>query len=116
MSVRWDDLEIGSRVEALETFEVQMGMGAPVGSGLFNIEAGDTGEVTVKRKAGKLHWLVIKWNRLGRTFNLNVDQFYLVRPAKDWIVVFGHYPTSQFCASIPVNPAYSGSAKPRTNS
>ena len=40
MSVSWDDLEIGSRVEALETFEVQMGMGAPVGNGSFNIEAG----------------------------------------------------------------------------
>ncbi|MEO2141009.1 MAG: hypothetical protein ABGX63_02390 [bacterium] len=83
MSVSWDDLEIGSRVEALETFEVQMGMGAPVGNGSFNIEAGDTGEVTVKRRAGKLHWFVIKWDRLGRTFNLNVDQFDLIQPAKD---------------------------------
>ena len=76
----WDELEAGSKVEAVDTFEVQMGMGAPTGSGKFNVENGDTGEVTVKRKAGKLHWLVIKWDRLGRTFNLNADQFELIRP------------------------------------
>jgi len=76
----WEDVEDGSKVEALETFEVQMGMGAPTGSATFNVETGDIGEVTTKRKAGKLQWLVIKWERLGRTFNLNVDQFDLVKP------------------------------------
>jgi hypothetical protein len=78
--MNWDEIEAGSKVEAVETFEVQMGMGAPVGSGTFNVVAGDTGEVTVKRKAGKLQWLVIKWDRLGRTFNLNADQFGLIKP------------------------------------
>ena len=39
----WDEVEAGSRVEAVETFEVQMGMGAPTGSGTFNVETGDTG-------------------------------------------------------------------------
>ena len=76
----WDELEAGSKVEAVDTFEVQMGMGATTGSGKFNVENGDTGEVTVKRKAGKLQWLVIKWDRLGRTFNLNAAQFDLIKP------------------------------------
>ena len=76
----FDDYEAGSRIEAVATFEGEMGMGAPTGSGTFNVEAGDTGEVTVKRKAGKLQWLVIKWDRLGRTFNLNADQSDLIKP------------------------------------
>ncbi|MEC9279494.1 MAG: hypothetical protein VX947_01210 [Chloroflexota bacterium] len=76
----FDDYEAGSKVEAVSTFEVQMGMGAPTGSGTFSVEAGDTGEVTIKRKAGKLQWLVIKWERLGRTFNLDADQFDLIKP------------------------------------
>ncbi|HIN35805.1 MAG TPA: hypothetical protein EYM75_08670 [Dehalococcoidia bacterium] len=79
MTMIWDELEAGSKVEAVETFEVQQGMGAPTGPGKFNIETGDTGEVTIKRKAGKLQWLVIKWDRLGRTFNLNEDQFGLIK-------------------------------------
>ena len=79
MTMIWDELEAGSKVEAVETFEVQQGMGDPTGAGKFNIEAGDTGEVTIKRKAGKLQWLVIKWDRLGRTFNLNEDQFGLIK-------------------------------------
>jgi hypothetical protein len=79
MTMIWDELEAGSKVEAVTGFEVQMGMGAPVGSGKFDIVVGDTGEVTIKRKAGKLQWLVIKWDRLGRTFNLNADQFDLIK-------------------------------------
>ena len=75
MTMSWDELEAGSKVEAVETFEVEMGMGAPTGAGKFSVEAGDTGEVTIKRERGKAQWLVIKWDRLGRTFNLNADQF-----------------------------------------
>ena len=75
----WDEVEVGSKIEALDTFEVQMGMGAPTGSGTFKVETGDTGEITIKRKAGKLQWLVIKWDSLGRTFNLNADQFELIK-------------------------------------
>ena len=77
----FEEYEAGSKVEAVQTFEVQMVMGAPTGSGKFSVEAGDTGEVTIKRKAGKLEWLVIKWDRLGRTFNLNADQFELIKPS-----------------------------------
>ena len=75
----WDEVEVGSKIEAVGTFEVQMRMGAHTGSGTFNVETGDSGEGTVKRKAGTLQWLVIKWDRLGRTFNLNADQFDLIK-------------------------------------
>ncbi|GIT45268.1 MAG: hypothetical protein Ct9H300mP11_32040 [Chloroflexota bacterium] len=37
----WDEVEVGTKIEALDTFEVQMGMGAPTGSGTFNVETGD---------------------------------------------------------------------------
>ena len=41
----WDEVEVGSKIEALDTFEVQMGMGAPTGSGTFNVDTGDIGEI-----------------------------------------------------------------------
>ncbi len=83
--MNFDDIEAGSKVEAVESFGVKSDMGgAPIGGPSFTIEAGELGEVTIKRKAGKLQWLVIKWDRLeGRTFNLNEDQFDLVKPAGD---------------------------------
>ena len=79
----WDLVEIGSRVEAVESFDVKNDMGgAPIGGSAFTIEAGELGEVMIKRKAGKLQWMVIKWDRLeARTFNLNADQFDLIKPA-----------------------------------
>jgi hypothetical protein len=77
----WDAVEAGSRVEAVEAFEVHLAMGAPVDGAAFTIEVGDTGEVTAKRKAGKLRWLVIKWDRLGRTFNLDAEQGDRIKPA-----------------------------------
>ncbi len=82
--MNFDEIEVGSKVEAVESFAVKSDMGgAPIGGPAFTIEAGELGEVTIKRKAGKLQWLVIKWDRLeGRTFNLKADQFDLVRPAK----------------------------------
>lgn len=79
--MNWDEVEAGSKIEAVESFEVKMVMGAPTGSGTFNVEVGDTGEVTIKRKAGRLQWLVIKWDRLGRTFNLDFDQLGLIKSA-----------------------------------
>ena len=42
MTMIWDELEAGSKVEAVETFEVQQGMGDPTGAGKFTIETGDT--------------------------------------------------------------------------
>lgn len=82
--MNFDEIEVGSKVEAVESFAVKSDMGgAPIGGPTFTIEAGELGEVTIKRKAGKLQWLVIKWDRLeGRTFNLKADQFDLVRPAE----------------------------------
>ena len=78
--MEWDEVEAGSIIEAVESFEVRIVMGAPTGSGTFNIEVGDIGQVTFKRKAGKVQWLVIKWDRLGRTFNLDFDQLGLIKP------------------------------------
>ena len=53
----WDELEAGSRVEAVESFAVKNDMGgAPISGSAFTIEAGELGEVTIKRKAGKLQW------------------------------------------------------------
>ena len=79
----WDLVEAGSRVEAVESFDVKNDMGgAPIDGPSFTIQAGDRGEVTIKRKAGKLRWLVIKWDQLeGRTFNLTAEQFDLIKPA-----------------------------------
>ena len=61
----WDLVEAGSRVEAVASIPVKSDMGgAPIGGPSFTIEPGDLGEVTLKRKAGKLQWMVIKWDRL----------------------------------------------------
>ncbi len=74
-----DTFQNGTKVEALVEIPVRVNMGAPVDSNPHLIQVGDSGEVTVARRAGSLHWLVIKWDRLGRTFNLNADQFDMVK-------------------------------------
>lgn len=75
-----DAFEAGAKVEALAPIPVRVNMGAPVDSAPHTIQTGDHGEITTVRRTGAgLHWLVIKWHRLGRTFNLNADQFDLVQ-------------------------------------
>ncbi len=72
--------ESGTRVEAVQEIAVRMNMGAPVEGAGHTIRVGDLGEVsTVRRTGAGLHWLVIRWERLGRTFNLNPDQFDRVK-------------------------------------
>ena len=39
----WDLVEIGSRVEAVKSFGVELDMGAPVDRSAFTIEVGDLG-------------------------------------------------------------------------
>ena len=74
--------ESGTKVEALAEIPVRVNMGAPVEGAGHVILVGDLGEVTTVRRTGAgLHWLVIRWQRLGRTFNLNPDQFNLVKIA-----------------------------------
>ena len=74
--------EAGTKVEALAEIPMRVNMGAPVEGAGHMIQVGDIGEVTTVRRTGAgLHWLVIRWQRLGRTFNLNPDQFDLVKIA-----------------------------------
>ena len=75
-----DAFEAGAAVAAVAEIPVRVNMGAPVDSTPHIIQVGDRGEITTVRRTGAgLHWLVIKWHRLGRTFNLNADQFDLVQ-------------------------------------
>ena len=75
-----DAFEAGDRVEAVVEIPVRVNMGAPVDSTPHVIQVGDMGEVNiVRRTALGLHWLIIKWDRLGRTFNLNADQLDMVK-------------------------------------
>ncbi len=75
-----DAFEAGAKVEAVAEIPVRVNMGAPVDSTPHVILVGDSGEITIVRRTGAgLHWLVIKWDRLGRTFNLNADQFDMVK-------------------------------------
>ena len=72
--------EAGAKIEAIAEIPVRVNMGAPVDSSPHLIQIGDTGEITTVRRTGAgLHWLVINWHRLGRTFNLNADQFDQVK-------------------------------------
>ncbi len=75
-----DAFEAGAKVEAVAEIPVRVNMGAPVEGAGHMIQVGDVGEISIVRRTGAgLHWLVIKWDRLGRTFNLNADQFDMVK-------------------------------------
>ena len=74
-----DLYEVGSRVEAISDFQIEEALAAPVGGNTRGIRSGDTGEVTQIRIAGNFHWLIIRWDRLQRTLNLNPTQFEHVR-------------------------------------
>ena len=74
--------EAGAKVEAVQEIAVRVNLGAPVEGAGHTIQVGDIGEVTTVRRTGAgLHWLVIRWERLGRTFNLNPDQFDRIKIA-----------------------------------
>ena len=74
--------EAGTKVEAVAEIAVRVNMGAPVEGDSHMIRVGDIGEITTVRRTGAgLHWLVIRWQRLGRSFNLNPDQFDRVKIA-----------------------------------
>ena len=74
-----DVYEVGSRVEAISDFQIQEALAAPVAASAHDIRVGDAGEVTQKRIAGNFHWLIIRWDRLNRTLNLDPTQFDHVR-------------------------------------
>ena len=74
-----DLYEVGTHVEAISDFEIESALAAPVGRNFRDIRLGDTGEVTQKRIAGNFHWLIIRWDRLNRTLNLEPTQFEHIR-------------------------------------
>lgn len=74
-----DLFEVGSHVEAISDFNIEEALAAPVGGNMHEIRSGDTGEVMQRRIAGNFHWLIIRWDRLNRTLNLDPTQFEHVR-------------------------------------
>lgn len=75
-----DGYEVGSRLQAIADFRIEETLAAPVGASNHEIKSGDTGEVTQIRKAGSFHWMIVKWDHLNRTVNLDLSQFELVNP------------------------------------
>ena len=75
-----DGFEVGIRVQAVSDFQIQENLADPVGANVHQVHSGDLGEVTQKRKAGNFHWLIIRWDHLNRTLNLDRSQFDLVSP------------------------------------
>ena len=75
-----DSFEVGLRIQAFSDFEIQENLAAPVGANAHQVHTGDMGEVTQKRKAGSFHWLIIRWDHVNRTLNLDRSQFDLVSP------------------------------------
>ena len=71
--------EVGSHVEATSDFQIRDSLAAPVAGNVHDLPSGDAGEVKQKRIAGNFHWLIIRWDRLFRTLNLDPTQFELVR-------------------------------------
>ena len=75
-----DIYEVGSRIEAIGDFQIQEALASPVAASTHDMRVGDAGEVTHKRIAGNFHWLIIRWDRINRTLNLDPTQFEHVRP------------------------------------
>ena len=70
-----DAFEVGTRVEAVQAFQIREALASPVGQNVREVQIGDTGEVVQKRIAGNFHWLGVRWDRLRRTLNLEPDHF-----------------------------------------
>ena len=75
--------EVGSRIEAVSDFQIEEALASPVAASTHEIRVGDTGEVTQKRIAGNFHWLIIRWDRLHRTLNLDPAQFEHITDASE---------------------------------
>ena len=75
-----DRYEVGTRLQAIADFRIEETLAAPVGASNHEIKSGDTGEVTQIRKAGSFHGMIVRWDHLNRTVNLDRDQFELVNP------------------------------------
>ena len=73
-----DGFKVGSRIQAVTEFQIEENLAAPVGANARQIRSGDVGEVTQVRKAGNFHWLIVRWERLNRSLNLDQAQLDLV--------------------------------------
>ena len=76
-----DRFAVGMRIKAISEFSLEENLASPVGANKFQVSPEDGGEVTQVRKAGNFHWLIIKWDHINRSLNLDQSQLELVEPA-----------------------------------
>ena len=76
-----DSFAVGMRIRAISEFDIEENLASPVGANKFQVSTGDFGEVTQVRKAGNFHWLIVKWDHINRTLNLDQSQLTMVEPA-----------------------------------
>lgn len=76
-----DSFAVGMRIRAVSEFSIEENLASPVGANNFQVSPGDVGEVTQVRKAGSFHWLIVKWDHINRSLNLDQSQLTMVEPA-----------------------------------
>ena len=75
-----DSFAVGMRIKAIGDFSIEENLASPVGANKFQVTSGDIGEVTQVRKAGSFHWLIVKWEHINRSSNLDQSQLGMVEP------------------------------------
>ena len=75
-----DSFAVGMRIKAIGEFGIEENLASPVGANKFQVSPGDVGEVTQVRKAGNFHWLIVKWDHINRTLNLDQSLLEMVEP------------------------------------
>ncbi len=75
-----DGFAVGMRIKAINEFSIEENLASPVGANKFQVNPGDVGEVTQVRKAGSFHWLIVKWEHINRSLNLDQAQLGMVEP------------------------------------
>ena len=75
-----DSFAAGMRIKAIDDFSIEENLASPVGANIFQVTSGDIGEITQVRKAGSFHWLIVKWDHINRSLNLDQSQLAMVEP------------------------------------
>ena len=75
-----DSFAVGMRIKAISEFSIEENLASPVGANKFEVKSGDVGEVTQVRKAGSFHSLIVKWEHINRSLNLDQSQLTMVEP------------------------------------
>lgn len=75
-----DSFAVGMRIKAIGDFSIEENLASPVGANKFEVTSGNIGEVTQVRKAGSFHWLIVKWEHINRSLNLDQSQLGMVEP------------------------------------